>query len=152
MPDEIETLLGRMPLRKAPASLDDRVIGRRRRRRILAWSLASGTVAAAAAALVVAIILNAGDGDLVARGGPSAPAAAPAEAVAQADPAGPVRVERNWSTVAYEGVVTPDNQMPLMKFRRRTLGQVELIDKAGGRKMDMTVPGEEVILIKAPVD
>lgn len=151
MPDEIEILLGRMPLRKAPASLDDRVIGRRRRRRILVWSLASGTVAAAAAALVVAIILNAGDGNVVARGGPPAPAA-PAEAVAQADPAGPVRVERNWSTVAYEGVVTPDNQMPLMKFRRRTLGQVQVIDKAGGRKMDMTVPGEEVILIKAPVD
>jgi len=27
-----------------------------------------------------------------------------------------------------------------------------MIDQARGRQMEMTVPGEEVILIKAPVD
>jgi hypothetical protein len=154
MTNEIENLLGRMPLRKPPASLDDRVIGRRRRRRILAWSLASGAVAAAAAAVVVAVLLTTGpDGTMVARS-PNPPAVpnVPVERVAQAPSPKPLRLERNWAAVSYEGVVAPDEGAPLMKFRRRTLGHVQMIDQARGRQMEMTVPGEEVILIKAPVD
>jgi len=153
MSNEIENLLGRMPLRKPPASLDDRVIGRRRRRRILAWSVASGAVAAAAAAVVVAVLLTGNDGNMVARSpNPPAVSNAPAERVAQAPSPKPLRLERNWAAVSYEGVVAPDEGAPLMKFRRRTLGHVQMIDQARGRQMEMTVPGEEVILIKAPVD
>ena len=149
MTDEIENLLGRMPLREPPPSLDNRVLGRRhRRRRILYRSLAGGALTAAAAALIVGFALSGGDGDRVAQDNPPAPT----QATARAKPAAPVRIERNWSTVAYEGVVVPDRRLPLRKFRRQVLEHVQWVDKSRGRRMEMTVPHDEVILIKAPID
>lgn len=151
MTQEIEDLLGRMPLRRVPASLDDRVIGRYQRRRLLAWSLASGAVAAAAA-LVVAFAPVGRDGTPVARNTVPPPGqAAPDERVATNEPAKPVRLQRNWATVSYEGVVVPDNRGPMRQFRRRMLEQVEWIDPSRGTRMETTVPRDEIILVEAPV-
>jgi len=149
MSNEIEDLLGRMPLRKPSASLDAKVFGGRRRgRRILWWAAVGSAVGAAAAVLLVAFALFCDDGDVVARD-TDPPAPVPeTPAMAQADPA-PVRLEQNWSTVAYEGVVTPDDRTPLRQFRRRMFERVEWIDEARGTRMEMTVPRDEVILIKA---
>jgi len=52
--------------------------------------------------------------------------------------------------VTYEGVVAPEGE-PLAKFRRRVVRQLEWIDPDYGARMEMTVPREDVILIKATV-
>jgi len=154
MPDEIEDLLGRMPLCQPSASMDAKVFGPRRRgRRMLWWAAAGSAVGAAAAVLLVAFALSRGDGDRVARDtDPSATAPeTPTPRLAQTDPA-PVRLQQNWEYVAYEGLVVPDEQVPMRKFRRHMLEHIEWFDKASGRRIEMTRPRQEVILIKAPVD
>ena len=145
MTSDIENLLREMPLRKPAASLDARVVGRRRRLRIVLWTAATAGVAAAAAA---AIIILAGPG-----GPAQLPALPPPAAVAQApSPAEPVRLQRNWSQLSYEGVVVPDGRTPLRQFRHQALEHVQWIDAARGTKTEMTIPREEIILIKAPID
>jgi len=167
MRDDIESLLERMPLRKPPASLDARVLWRVRRPRqvVIAWAVAAGALAAAAVALFFAV-----------RTEPRAPAGGPtaAPAVAQADvpaptdgvspaeaaaalPVGgaetdvvPVQIERQWTHLAYEGVVAPEGE-PMAKFRRQVVDQLEWVDPDDGAHMEMTVPREDVILIKADV-
>ncbi len=154
MPDEIERLLGRMPLHEPSVSMDARVLGQRHRgRRVLWWAAAGSAVGAAAAVLFVFFALSHDGGEMVARDtDPPAPAEkTPPPAIAQSEPP-PVRLEQNWSTVAYEGVVVPDQRVPLRKFRRHVLEHIQWIDKAHGRRMDMTIPREQVILIKAPIN
>ena len=154
MPDEIERLLGRMPLHKPSVSMDARVLGRRHRdRRVLWWIAAGSAVGAAAAVLLVAFALFRDGSQMVARDTePPAPVEkASPPAIAQSEPP-PMRLEQNWSTVAYEGVVVPDQGVPLRKFRRHILEHIQWIDKAHGRRMDMTIPREQVILIKAPIN
>jgi len=137
---DIETLLARMPLVKAPASLDSKVLGRARRgRRVIFWTAAAAGLAAAA---VIMAVLN--------LGGPTKPPLPPpTESMAAAEP---VRVEQNWSQLSYEGIVVPDGRTPLKKFRRQAIEHVQWIDAASGTKTEMTIPREEVILIKASVD
>ena len=140
--DDIENLLARMPLVKAPASLDAKVLGRARRgRRVIFWTAAAAGLAAAAA--VTMAVLN--------LGGPTKPPPLPppTESVAAAEP---VRVEQNWSQLSYEGIVVPDGRTPLKKFRRQAIEHVQWIDATSGTKTEMTIPREEVILIKASVD
>ena len=82
---------------------------------------------------------------------PVAPAPA-GEAVAKAaDPAGPIRVEQNWSEVSYDGLVFPDEQTPMQKFRRQTLEHVQWIDAKNGVRMETTRPREDIILLSAPL-
>lgn len=149
MSNEIEDLLGRMPLRQPAPSMDAKVLrAPHRGRRILWWAAVGGAVGAAAAVLLVAFTLFTDDGDRVARD-TNPPVPIPkTPTVAKTDPA-PVRLEQNWSTVAYEGVVVPDDRTPLRQFRRRMFERVEWIDEARGTRMEMTIPREEVILIKA---
>jgi len=140
--DDIESLLERMPLVKVPASLDARVLGRARRgRRMLLWTAAAAALAAAA--VVVAVLNFGGPTKLPPLPPPSKEAMAAAE---------PVRLEQNWSQLSYEGVVVPDGRTPLRQFRRQTLEHVQWIDASNGTRTEMTIPREEVILIKAPVD
>lgn len=140
--DDIESLLERMPLVKAPASLDARVLGPARRgRRILLWTAAAAGLAAAA--IVLAALNFGGPTKLLPLPPPSKEAMAAAE---------PVRLEQNWSQLSYEGVVVPDGRTPLRQFRRQTLEHLQWIDASSGTRTEMTIPREEVILIKAPVD
>jgi hypothetical protein len=140
--DDIESLLERMPLVKVPASLDARVLGRARRgHRMLLWTAAAAGLAAAA--VVVAVLNFGGPTKLPPLPPPSEEAMAAAE---------PVRLEQNWSQLSYEGVVVPDGRTPLRQFRRQTLEHVQWIDASNGTRTEMTIPREEVILIKAPVD
>ena len=140
--DDIENLLARMPLVKAPASLDAKVLGRARRgRRVIFWTAAAAGLAAAAA-VVAAINFS----------GLTKPPTLPAPPVESVAAAEPVRVEQNWSQLSYEGIVVPDGRTPLKKFRRQAIEHVQWIDAASGTKTEMTIPREEVILIKASVD
>jgi hypothetical protein len=154
-PNQLENLLGRMPLRKPAATLDRRVRSARPRRRRLALAAAAGLGLAAAVVLAIGYLPMQTDSD---RPGPDVPspaepvAIAP-EHVAEAPPATPqpVRVEANWSTVSYEGMVVPDDRTPLMQFRRQMVEYVETRDEARGMRIQTAVPREEIILVKATV-
>jgi hypothetical protein len=155
-PNELENLLGRMPLRKPPASLDRRVLSARPRRGHGLALAAAGVGLAAAAVLVVANALTPATVDPPAPGAMSPPetvVAAPPQAVeaAPAETPQPLRVEANWSTVSYEGMVVPDDRTPLMKFRRQRIEYVETLDEATGTRLQAAVPREEIILVKATV-
>jgi len=79
----------------------------------------------------------------VARGLPQpGPAAAPVE---------PVRFEQNWSELSYEGLVCPDPETPMQTFRRRTVDRVQFFDPRRNIRMETTVPREEIIFVKAPM-
>ena len=150
MTSDIENLLREMPLRKPPASLDARVLGAALRPRRRAWPMAAAGAVLAAAALVIAFALPRGT-----ETGPVAPAAPPAPApvqmAAQADAAAPMRLEQNWTEVSYEGLVAPDNEAPLRKFRRQTIEHVRWTDPASGIRVETTTPRNEIILIRADV-
>jgi len=167
MHEDIEALLKRMPLRKPPASLDARVLWRPERPRqvVVAWAVAAGALAAAAAAILFALVGGPAAPDAatgtatptLAQAGPPAPAdVVPSPETATTPPAEadaavvPVHIERQWAHLAYEGVVAPEGQ-PLAKFRRQVVDQVEWVDPDDGAYLEMTVPREDVILIKADV-
>ena len=140
MPDAIEELLNRMPLRRPPDGIDARVLAARTRRgRTVGWLVSAG-VAAAAVLLAVALYEHVTAPRLTDPGDPAQVAEAPT----------PLSMERQWTHVAYEGVVAPDGE-PMAKFRRRVVQQLEWIDPDDGARMEMTVPREDVILIKATV-
>lgn len=144
MPEDIETLLSRMPLRRPPAALDAKVRPPRNRRTGLVTWLIAGSAAAAAAAVLLACFLHEGPSD-----GPKPdPRQDDSPAVAEAPES--LSVEREWTHVTYEGVVAPEGE-PMAKFRRRIVRQFEWIDPDDGARMQMTVPREDVILIKATV-
>jgi len=144
MPEDIEALLERMPLRKPPATLDAKVLPARPRGRGLVGWIVAGGAAAAAAAVLLACWLHEG-GEV-----PPAPVPTGDEPAAVAEAPEPLSVEREWTHVTYEGVVAPEGE-PMAKFRRHVVRQLEWIDPADGARMEMTVPREEVILIKANV-
>jgi len=79
------------------------------------------------------------------------PSAAPAASPAVPGPVVPVRLEQNWSELSYEGLVFPDPHTPLRQFRHRMIERVQTFDPQRGIRMETTVPREEIILIRAPL-
>jgi len=172
MNSEIENLLRQMPLRKPSADLDARVAdafaagaastetrraniwGRPRTRQ--AWLVgAVGGALAAAAAIILAVGLP--QGTPTATPGPQ-PVSVPAQVAsgsltltgaAPPLPVEPVRLEQNWSELSYEGLVCPDPETPLRKFRHRTLEHVQWFDPRRNIRMETTIPREEIIFVKA---
>ncbi len=167
MSEDIETLLKHMPLKAAPASLDARVLALRpaapaapagaavplrRYRRMLALGFAGGALAAAAALVLAWGLWPSGPAvsgpptegvAAVAEGGPGAGAANL--------PTKPLRLERNWSQVSYDGLVFPDARTPWRQFRQQQVEHVRWTDPQRGIEVESTVPHENVILVKAPV-
>ena len=172
MSSEIENLLRQMPLRKPSADLEARVAdafaagaastetrranirGRPRTRQ--AWLVgAVGGALAAAAAIILAVGLP--QGTQTPAPGPQ-PASAPGQVAsgsltltgaAPPLPVEPVRLEQNWSELSYEGLVCPDPETPLRKFRHRTLEHVQWFDPRRNIRMETTIPREEIIFVKA---
>lgn len=161
MNEDIESLLRRMPLQKPPADLDRKVL-RARPRRFPMWVAGVGATAlAAAAALVMAVYLPQ-TGVTPPVPGPTTPTtviAGPAvvsvpsvtAAEAEPQPDTPMQFRQNWSPLAYEGIVEPDDHTPLRKYRRQTYDYVRWSDPRQGFQVETTIPREEVILIKADV-
>jgi len=77
----------------------------------------------------------------------SAPAPLPLEAA----PVEPVRLEQNYSELSDEGLVFPDPQTPMQTFRHRTVDHVQFFDPQRNIRMETTVPREEFIFVKAPM-
>jgi len=80
------------------------------------------------------------------------PGVAPEAAAGADEPEWPVVMSHNWTRTAYEGLVAPDADTPLRRFRRQTFDVVRWTDPDRGLEMETTFPREEVILIKAQVN
>ena len=136
--ERIEEMLGDIPLRKPPESLDAKVF-RGRRRRVIPWVALGG---AAAAAIVLAAFLL-----------PRPPVVEPLplqETAGFAEQAfEPVSVEETVSRISYEGLMIPDEKTPMRVFRRRVLERTWMLDQQSGCTVEMAIPREEIILIDA---
>lgn len=165
MTEDIEMLLKRMPLKAAPASLDARVLALRpaaqavpagaavplrRYRRMLALGVAGGALAAAAALVLAWGLWPSGP---AVSGPPTEGAPALAGAGTNTADLGtkPLRLERNWSQVSYDGLVFPDARTPWRQFRQQQVEHVRWTDPQRGIEVESTVPHENIVLIKAPV-
>jgi hypothetical protein len=154
---EIEALLRRMPLRRPGAALDGRVLSACRRplvRRRLWWA-AAALVAAAAAAPIVAHLLTHGErpGDTSRTAGHLPPAGTARGAQLPAPPpparARAVRIERTLAGgFSSDGVVGVADRAPLHRYRRLSVRQMWLIDPKTGKRMAVSIPREEVVLVR----
>ena len=148
MSTEIERLLAEMPLRRPTTSLDGRVLCRRGKARVLRWSAVGAAVAAAAA--VVTIAVAPWRGGPQERPGPVERAhLATQTPAAEMVPAGPVRLERDFSQLHYEGIMLLDENTPVHRFRRRIFRNVLWVDERSGFAEQMAIPDQEIIFISA---
>lgn len=136
---QLEDLLGVMPLRKPPSTLDGKVLPPRRR--VVPWVVVVG--AAAAAAIVAIVVLRPppatrSDGSLA--GGK--PADIPRHVA-------PLRLEETISSVRYQGLVVQDAKTPLRVFRRRTIERAYVLDEETGYAVETSEPRERVVLVNA---
>ena len=135
----------------------------------LRWAAAAAVVAAAGAAPVVTHLLTRGDGPgntavttrdppapgrHVGRaegGGPAPeppPSSVPPTPVAPT-PQRPVRIERTLAGgFSSDGVVGVAGDAPLHRYRRRSVRQVWIVDPATGKRLAVTLPRDEVVLVR----
>jgi hypothetical protein len=161
---DLESLLRRMPLRPPGAALDRRVLATCRRpatRRRLMWAAAAAAViVAAGAAPIVTYRLTRRAWDssaMTLRHDPPAatiasgrgPQTTIAPAARAAASAGPVRIERTLSGgFSSDGVVGVADRAPLQRFRRLSIRQVWIVDPRNGTRVAVTIPREEVVLVR----
>jgi hypothetical protein len=159
---EIESLLRRMPLRRPGAALDGRVLSACRRpvvRRRVWWAAAAALVAAAGAGPIVAHLLTHGErpGDTSQTAGhlPPAGTARGAQLTAPPPPAPPpargrpVRIERTLAGgFSSDGVVGVADHAPLHCYRRLSVRQMWIVDPKTGNRMAVSIPREEVVLVR----
>jgi hypothetical protein len=177
---DIENLLRQMPLAKPSADLDKRVMdtlaggaadssaavssaaGTETRRAVAlrqprarrAWLIGAVGGALAAAAVVMLVVGLPPNTTTVTPPPPTAlvkAAGAPAPLPVEAAPVQPVRLEQNYSELSDEGIVFPDPQTPMQTFRHRTVDRVQFFDPQRNIRMETTVPREEFIFVKAPM-
>jgi negative regulator of sigma E activity len=178
---DIENLLRQMPLAKPSADLDKRVMdalaagaadcgtadycaaGQETRRAVAlrqprsrrSWLIGAFVGALAAAAVVMMVVGLPQNTGIVTPGQQNV--SAPVEVARSTPPLAPtasvepVRLEQNWSEVSDEGIVCPDPQTPLRTFRHRTVDRVQFFDPQRNIRMETTVPREEFIFVKAPM-
>jgi hypothetical protein len=155
---EIESLLRRMPLRRPGAALEGRVLSACRRpvvRRRIGWAAAAALVAAAGAAPLVTHLLTRGDhtgGTTATTGGVRDKGPLPVDAPPGIPPParpGPVRIERTLAGgFSSDGVVGVADHAPLHRYRRVAVRQVWIIDPKTGKRMAVSIPREEVVLVR----
>jgi hypothetical protein len=160
----IEVLLRRMPLRRPGRPLDDRVrrvVRRRRwfeRSRVVGLLLAAVVAVAVGAAPLLRRLIPAATPPVATRPVPAgrdgtdpAKGQAPLRTAAQEGengPSGPVRVERTITHVADDGVVGQMADVPLQRFRRQSVRQVWLVDPQTGGRTAVTIPTEEILVVR----
>jgi hypothetical protein len=155
---EIESLLRRMPLRRPRAALDGRVLSACRRpvvRRRAWWAAAAAAlVAGAGAAPLVTHLLTRGDATGTAA---AATGRVRADIPAQVGvpprlppaPARPLRIERTLAGgFSSDGVVGVADHAPLHRYRRLSVRQMWIIDPRTGKRMAVSIPREEVVLVR----
>ena len=142
---EIECLLQGMTLAKPSPGLDRRVMRGRSHRPVV---IAAAFAAAAAAAILAAV------GVLAMNDHGKAPA--PTRSVAEAPqavntdlPTGEIQIEQEWSQVSYQGLMTTTGGASYRRFVQDDVKHLMLVDEATGRNVEVTVPTQQVILVKA---
>lgn len=144
--DELEQLLGDVPLRRPTLAMDRRV------GEALAPKPAKWGRLAIAAVLLLAVGAAISTRQLRLRPPAAVPAIAgtspPATAVALASP---VRVDRAVSTEVSDGVVTVTDNVPYERVRRTTVRETWYVDPRTGARVRVEVPTEEVVLRPAEV-
>ncbi len=143
----IEELLRGMPLAEPSAALDRRLLRRPAGRAL--WAV--GLTAAAAAAVVAAVTFGRGVDAApqpkkhIARESSTDPAAAPAAGE-------PVRYEQVYTDARYAGTYEVDTGPPVRAIRHVTVRRVWWVNQQRDLRMEMTVPDEEVVLVRADVN
>ena len=142
---EIETLLRRMPLRHPPPAMDERVAAvlRPSGRTSPAWRWG-----ALAAGLVLAGGITAG---LLwhRKLPPNEPQQTPsAVVVGSAMPSAPVSASRTVSHIVNDGVIGSWDDAPLQRIRRISVRQLVVIDPATGQRLNISVPQEEIVVMR----
>ena len=139
MSEDVERLLRQMRLRRPSGRLDERVLTRPGPRKVLGWVVL--TWAAAAATILIAVLWP--SGQLRTR--------PPTEVVRQEPTALalPVRAEQRVSDVQYEGLLLLNDHGPFRKFRCLGVRRILWMDENTGLVDELSIPTEEVILIRA---
>jgi hypothetical protein len=142
---KIEHLLLAMPLARPDEHLDRRVLSGQRAWRPLVGYIAA---AAAAAAIVVAVAMAITGG----RDNPSPQRSQLTSLPGQDQAPGradDIRVEQDWSQLSYQGLLTTDSGAVFRKFVQEDVRCVTLVDESSGRDVQVTVPTQQAILVKA---
>lgn len=142
---KIEHLLLQMPLARPGERLDQRVLSGSRILRPLAGYIAG---AAAAAAIVVAVVMSM-TGGTPDRGPEQRQIASVPNQGQAGSGASEIRVEQDWSQISYQGLLTTDSGAVFRKFVQEDVKCVTLVDESSGRDVQVTVPTEQAILVKA---
>lgn len=150
MTDRLEELLRQLPLRQPDASLDGRVLAGRRPRGWLLAAVAMASASAAAAALAVAVTLGGPRNRSVSSSLPQ-PTTPVAVAADVPTPVEPVRVDREWTEVTYEGLIHRADGPPLRAYRVWTVRDTQVDDPAEGRTVRLTEPQDNLILLASDV-
>ncbi len=142
---KIEHLLLETPLARPGERLDRRVLSSPKTLGSLGGYMAA---AAAAAAIVVAVVMSITGGQ-----GKPAPeqhqiASVPGPG-ATGNGANEIRVEQDWSQLSYQGLVTTNSGAVFRKFVQEDVKCVTLVDESSGRDVQVTVPTQQAILVKA---
>ena len=163
--ERLEALLRGLPLRQAPAGLDDRLAqtwaGRARRRKRLAAGVALAASLAIAAGLAAVLLVYRGgvrqpvpppEGTLLTDVRPVLPE--PGRQPPQAAPSGPatppVRIEQVWCTPLGSQVVMRDDAPPILEERRQVTRRLSWIDDRQHVKIQWIVSNEETVVV--PLD
>ena len=141
---EIELALRRLPLRTPSDHLDAQIAGvlgaNRTRRRP---SLLLAVAAAVAVALgTVPLVLN----------HPPQPSRrplveGPVDQPAPRSTAGPLRVERQFARISDDGVIGTAHGVPVQLLRRTAVRQIWYFDPHTGKKLQVTIPRDQTILV-----
>jgi hypothetical protein len=143
---KIEHLLLAMPLAKPGERLDRRVLSGPR---IILGPLAGYIAAAAAAAAIVVAVAMSMTGGAQNRGPAQRQLASVPGQGAAGESANEIRVEQDWSQLSYQGLLTTDSGVVFRKFVQEDVKCVTLVDESSGRDVQVTVPTQQAILVKA---
>jgi hypothetical protein len=148
--EELEGLLRRMPLRRPPATMDRRV-GRVLRDSPARWRWRAAAAVVLVAGVGVAVLMNrprqADVASPIAITSTDAGLVGPATRLAATDDK-PFSMSRTLAQVVNEGVVGTWGNAPLQRVRHRSVKQSVVIDPATGTHFRISVPQEEIMVMK----
>jgi hypothetical protein len=142
---KIEHLLLAMPLARPGERLEWQALRGPKTFGPLAGYIAAAT-AAAAIVVAVAMSMTGGPGSRGPARDQVASVPGPGAAGSQASE---IRVEQDWSQLSYQGLVTTNSGAVFRKFVQEDVKCVTLVDESSGKDVQVTVPTQQVILVKA---
>lgn len=144
---EVEQMLGRIPLTRPSARLDQRVRNALTPRGPGGW-FAVGALSSAAAAAIILFALPALHRHPTEAPPPPDQVAGPAiSPLALAAPPPRLRVEQDAAGIEDDGIVAHIDGVPLREYRCRALRQVWYFDSRRQTHLAVTVPVEQVVIV-----